>query len=123
MNWLLNFLRGFAPRKGLGWLGLLTGDGRRAWAFLALLGASGVMTGFAAFAMWLVRANPTYVLWLGFAAHVQLFVCITGFMAMFVKRDVSGNIKDGSFSIKDKTHVEPDQNEPVEGRDRTGGAD
>lgn len=122
MGWLLKFLRDFAPRKGLGWLGLLTGDGRRAWAFLALLGASGVMTGFAAWAMWLVRANQTYVLWLGFAAHVQLFVCITGFLAMFVKREITGDIKNGTFSVKDKNNVETDNGEPVEGRRDTDSA-
>ena len=115
MDWLLKWLRAFSPRKGLGWLGLLTADGRRAWAFLSLLGASGVMTGFAAFAMWLVKASPTYVLWMGFAAHGQLFVCLTGFMAMFVKRDIAGDIKNGTFSVKDKTNAEPHQAEPVEG--------
>lgn len=77
--------------------------GRRAWAFLALLGGSGVMTAFAAYAMWLVRAESKYVFWLGIAAHAQIAVCLTGFMALFVKREVS--ITREGVTVKDNDNV------------------
>lgn len=70
------------------WRSLLNPDGRRALAFLALLGASGVMTSMVSFVLWMVRGNATYVFYLGLAAHAQLAICITGFMALFVKRHV-----------------------------------
>ena len=63
-----------------------------------LLGC-GVMTAFAAAAMWIVRKDASYVFWLGMAAHVQILVALTGFTALFVKREISVS-KDGA-SIKD----------------------
>ena len=90
-------------RRFLEWLGLLDPNGRRAWAFLALLAGSGIMTAFAAVAMYLVQPFSYYVFALGIAAHIQLFVCLSGFMAMFVKRHVDVTTKIGSVSIEDKT--------------------
>jgi hypothetical protein len=87
------------------WESMLSADGRRAWAFLALLGASGVFTAFAAVALFLLRGSAFYVFWLGIAAHVQLFVCLTGFMAMFVKRDLTVDTKYGKVVIKDQNDV------------------
>lgn len=86
-------------RRFFTWLGLYDADGRRAWAFLALLGASGVMTGFAAVVLYLVSADAGLTFWLGIAAHLQIAICITGFMAMFVKREVKAG-KDG-ISVRD----------------------
>lgn len=81
------------------WAGLLTSDGRRAWAFLAMLLGCGLMTALAAVAMYLVRGDVGLVFWLGLAAHVQVLVALTGFTAMFVKRDLEAT-KDG-VKIKD----------------------
>jgi hypothetical protein len=86
------------------WLGLFDQDGRRAWAFLSMLLGCGIMTAFAAAALLLVREDSSYVFWLGIAAHVQVLVALTGFTAMFIKRDISVS-KDGA-SIKDKDDVQ-----------------
>lgn len=92
------------------WRSLLDPDGRRALAFLALLGASGVMTTMVSFVLWMVRGNTTYVFYLGLAAHAQLAICITGFMALFVKRQVE--IGKQGVKVKDLSH----QTEEEDGR-------
>jgi hypothetical protein len=86
-------------KRFLNWLGLFDTEGRRAWAFLSMLLGCGIMTSFAAVAMLLVHKDPDYVFYLGLAAHVQVLVALTGFTAMFVKRDISVT-KDGA-NIKD----------------------
>ena len=66
-----------------------TPDGRRAWAFLAVLGGCIVMTVFAALALYWNRANPGFTFWNGLAAHAHILVGLTGLIAMFVKRSLS----------------------------------
>ena len=73
---------------------LWTPNGRRAAAFGALLGGCGVMTVFAAVAMYLTRGNATYILYLGLAAHAQIMLGLTAFTALFVKRSIKAG-KDG----------------------------
>lgn len=98
------------------WFGLYTPDGRRAWAFLSMLLGCGIMTAFAAAAMYLVRADSQYTFWLGMAAHVQVLVALAGFTAMFIKRDLDIS-KDG-IKIKDKANVDEASVEV----DRAGGS-
>jgi len=78
---------------------LLQADGRRAWAFAALLGGSVVMTGYAAVSLYLVRDRAGLVFWLGETALGIVMICLTLFGAMFVKRTVSLT-KDG-FTVTD----------------------
>jgi hypothetical protein len=94
------------------WHSMLNPDGRRAWAFLALLGASGTMTAMVALVLWMVRANLSYVFYLGMAAHVQLAICITGFMAMFVKRHVE--IGRDKVKFKDLPHQDDKDSSDVQ---------
>jgi lysylphosphatidylglycerol synthetase-like protein (DUF2156 family) len=56
---------------------IMSADGRRAWAFAAIVGGCVVFTGFAAAAVWQLRAQPFYLLVLGLAAHVQILVGMT----------------------------------------------
>jgi hypothetical protein len=67
---------------------LLTHEGRRAWAFAALLGGCVVMTVFAAAGVYLVRNNVGLSFWLALAAHVQILVGLTMFGALFVRRTI-----------------------------------
>jgi hypothetical protein len=99
------------------WFGLMDADGRRAWAFFAMLLGCGIMTGFAALALLLVRRDAAYTFWLGIAAHVQIFVALSGFTAMFIKRDYDIETKVGSVKIKDKGNVEF-THEQIGGTDR-----
>lgn len=67
---------------------LLTPEGRRAAAFLAALAGCAVLTIFAACGVYIVRRDPTYSFWLAIAAHIQIGIVLTGFIAMFVKRHI-----------------------------------
>jgi hypothetical protein len=73
---------------------LWTPNGRRAAAFGALLGGCAVMTVFAAVAVYLVRGNAAFSLYLGLAAHAQIMLGLTAFTALFVKRSIKAG-KDG----------------------------
>lgn len=73
---------------------LLTPDGRRAAAFLAILGGCIVMTLFAAMGVYLVSGNVTYSFWLAMAAHAQIMLGLTALAALFVKRGLKVG-KDG----------------------------
>lgn len=72
----------------------LTPDSRRAWAFLALLGGSIVMTLFAAAGVYIVRRDVGLSFWLAIAAHVQILVGMTGFGALLYKRTIKAG-RDG----------------------------
>jgi hypothetical protein len=82
---------------------LLTPDGRRAGAFLAVLGGCIVMTLYAAAALTLVRGNATYALYLGLAAHLHVLLGLTGFAALWVKRSFKAT-RDG-IEITDTTEA------------------
>jgi hypothetical protein len=80
---------------------LLNAEGRRAWALALLSGAGMTMTLYAIAALILVRTNVTYVLYLGLAAHVAIFVVITGFAGLIVKRTLTARIAGNELSASD----------------------
>lgn len=51
-----------------------TVDGRKVWAFLAIVGGCIVMTVLVAFAVWFLREKPGFTFWLAIAAHAQILV-------------------------------------------------
>lgn len=59
-----------------------------------------VMTAFAAVAVYSVYGNVRYSFWLGIAAHVQIFVGLASFSALYIKRTIKAG-KDG-VEISDK---------------------
>jgi len=73
---------------------LMTPDGRKAWSFIALMGASVVFTLMASWAYWHVRTDIDSTFKLGLAAHLQLFAVIAVFGAQFVRRIIKAG-KDG----------------------------
>lgn len=73
---------------------LLDSDGRKAWSFLALLGACFVFTCFAAWGVWHVRGNNQFTFWLAIVAHVQIALGLSVFGAQFVKRSIKAG-RDG----------------------------
>lgn len=82
-------------------LTILTPDGRRGWAFAAILGGCIVMTLFAAVGVSLVSENLLYSLILALAAHFQILVGMTALgwalgrrMQLEVNKD-GGKISDG----------------------------
>jgi hypothetical protein len=54
-----------------------THNGRRALAFLAVLGGCMVFTVFAAVGLYLVRDHPDFTFYLALAAHVQILIGMT----------------------------------------------
>lgn len=67
---------------------LMSADGRRAGAFLAILGGCITMTIFAAVGVWLVSGNVEYSFYLALAAHGQVLIGLGALAAIFVKRTI-----------------------------------
>ena len=74
---------------------ITTPDGRRAWAFIALVGGAMVFTCFAAFAVYQLRNEVGFTFWFGLAAHAQVFVVLASLGGLLVKRMVKIT-KDGA---------------------------
>lgn len=67
---------------------LASADGRRAWALLALVGGSAVMTLVVVWSIWLIRDQAGFVFWLALAAHLHILLALTGLSALLVKRSI-----------------------------------
>ena len=80
---------------------LTSQDGRRAWAFAAIMGGCVVMTLFAAVGVYLVRGDAQLSFYLALAAHAQILVGMTALSAQFVKRTIKAG-RDG-IEISDDT--------------------
>ena len=80
---------------------MLTPDGRRAVALLMLAGGGAVMTAYAAWALWMVRAVSQYAFYLGLAAHLSILVVLTGFAGLLVKRMLRASVAGSSFEASD----------------------
>lgn len=74
---------------------LVTSNGRRAYALLALIGGAMTFTLFAAFAVYQLRGSPGFTFWLGLAAHGQVFVVLAALAWLLgVRRTIAVN-RDG----------------------------
>ena len=81
-----------------------TVGGRKAWTFLALVGAAMVFTAFAGAGVWIVRDSPGLSFWLALAAHAQIVIVLTGLAALLVRRSVKAT-RDG-VEIIDLSEIE-----------------
>jgi hypothetical protein len=79
---------------------IMTADGRKAWAFLALVGGSAVNTVFAAVVLYLVHERVGLAFWLGIVAQAQVLVILTALGALLVKRSVK--VSRDSIEISDQ---------------------
>ena len=86
------------------WPDIETADGRRAWAFAAIVGGCIVFTAFAACGVFLVRKSAGLSFWLALAAHAQILVGLTALAALFVRRSIK--VSRDSIEIDDKGDVE-----------------
>jgi len=75
-------------------------DGRRAWAFLAILGGCMVFTVFAAVGVWLVSTMPGLSFWLALAAHAQVLVGMTA-LGWAMGRRMQGEVGKDGMKIND----------------------
>lgn len=87
-------------------MSIMTSDGRRAWSFIALVGAAMVFTLFAAFAVWNVRGHPQFSFWLGLAAHGQVFGVLAALGWVLGRRMMASATRDG-VSLDDRDPPPP----------------
>ena len=78
-----------------------TPDGRRAWAFAAIVGGCIVFTVFAAVGVYLVRNSAWFAFWLALAAHGQILVGMTALSFVLGRRVKIEATKDG-LTVDDK---------------------
>ena len=81
---------------------LFNSDGRRAGAFVALMGAAFMFTVYAAVVLYIIRDSIGLVFWLGVGAHLQIAIITTGFIALFVKRSLT--VTRTGISINDESY-------------------
>jgi len=82
-----------------------THDGRRAYAFLAIVGGCMVFTAMIIWSVWMLRDHPGFVFWLALAAHVQVLVGMTALGWVMGRRLLASASRDG-VTIDDKGHGE-----------------
>lgn len=81
---------------------IMTPDGRRAWAFAAIVGGAMVFSAFIWIALYMVRGHAGFVFYLALAAHVQVLVGMTALGWALGRRLVASAGKDG-VTINDST--------------------
>lgn len=84
---------------------ITTPDGRRAWAFAAIVGGAMVFSLFIWVALYLLRNQAGFIFYLAIAAHLQVLVGMTALGWALGRRMVVNANKDG-VSIDDKGHGE-----------------
>lgn len=77
-------------------------EGRRGAALLFLAGGGLSMTGYAGYALWLVRERPDYAFRLGIGALILIAIVLTGFAGLLIKRTIKGSVLGSSFEISDQ---------------------
>lgn len=74
---------------------IMSADGRRAWAFAAIVGGCVTFTVFAAVGVYLVRKDALLAFYLALAAHVQILVGMTALGWTMGRRMILSAGKDG----------------------------
>lgn len=80
---------------------ITTPDGRRAWAFAAIVGGAMVFSLFIWIALWMLRDHEGFVFYLAIAAHVQVFVGMTA-LGFAMGRRLQASISRDGVTIDDK---------------------
>ena len=80
---------------------IMTPDGRRAFAFAAIVGGCMVFTAIIIWSVWMIRDHAGFVFWLALAAHVQVFVGMTALGWAMGRRLLASASRDG-VTIDDK---------------------
>lgn len=83
---------------------ILTTEGRKAWAFAAIVGGCVVFTVFAAVGVYLVRGSAWFAFWLALAAHGQILVGM-GALAYVLGARRNIKVSKDSFEIEDQAEA------------------
>jgi hypothetical protein len=86
---------------------IMTPDGRRAFAFLAIVGGCMVFTAIIIWSVWMIRDHAGFVFWLALAAHAQVLVGMTALGWAMGRRLMASATRDG-VTIND-SHIEVKQ--------------
>ena len=78
-----------------------THDGRRALAFLAIVGGCMVFTVFIAISVYMLRDHAGFLFWLAVAAHAQIFLGMTA-LGWFGGRRIEVSATKDGLTIDDK---------------------
>lgn len=92
------------------WPSISTHDGRRAYAFLAILGGCMVFTLFAGVGLYLLRDSPGFTFWLALAAHGQILVGMTA-MGWAMGRRASISVTREGATLNDSESLEVEMKE------------
>ena len=84
---------------------ITTHDGRRAWAFLAIVGGSMAFSVLIWVSLWLLRDHPGFIFWLAMAAHAQVFIGMSAIGWAMGRRAVISVTRDGA-TVDDMPRVE-----------------
>ena len=82
------------------WLDITTPDGRRALAFLAIMGGAMVFSLFIWIALYLLRGHDGFVFWLAVAAHAQVLVGMTA-LGFAMGRRLQASISRDGVTLND----------------------
>jgi hypothetical protein len=82
-----------------------THDGRRAWAFLAIMGGAMVFTAIIIWLICLLKGNADYLANIAYLANGQVFIGMSALGWAMGRRLLASASKDG-ITIDDKGHSE-----------------
>jgi hypothetical protein len=80
---------------------IMTDTGRRALAFLAIVGGSMVFTAMIIWSVWMLRDQPGFVFWLACLAHAQVFLGMSALGWALGRRLLFSVTRDGA-TVDDK---------------------
>lgn len=84
---------------------IITPDGRRAFAFLAIVGGCMVFTAIIIWSVWMIRDHPGFVFYLALAAHVQVLIGMTA-LGWAMGRRLNVNAGRDGVTINDSANVD-----------------
>jgi len=83
------------------WPTIMTPDGRRAWAFIAVVGGCVIFSGIIIVSLYQLRGHPGFIFWLALAAHVQVFLG-TGALSWVLGRRMLASVSRDGASFDDR---------------------
>ena len=95
---------------GWNWPSIATHDGRRAYAFLAIVGGCMVFTVLIIWAIWELREQKGFMFWLALAAHGQVLVGMSAIGWAMGRRALIRVTREGATVDDSKSRI-GEQNE------------
>jgi len=84
---------------------IATEAGRRAWAFLAVMGGAMVFTAINIWILWMLRNHEGFLFYLGLAGHIQILVGMTA-LGWAMGRRLNVNAGRDGVTINDSHNID-----------------